>query len=128
MPGPVVLALVDADRAVDVVLAARLDQPVDVRAADVDRVVPQPLPQLVPAAERRRRLRPGVRGVQRHERLGQDRELRAGPAASARRPTALSTVASASRITGVAWIAATRTVSNCRHPASPPSPPSGRLR
>jgi hypothetical protein len=71
------LALVDTDRAVDAVLGAGRGERVDVRAGDVDRARPHPLPQLVLAVERDGRARPRVGGIERHERLRQHRELRA---------------------------------------------------
>ena len=69
--GALGLALVDADRAVDAELRARRGEPVDVGARDVHRVLPQPLPELVPALERGRVLGPAVGGVERHEGLGE---------------------------------------------------------
>jgi hypothetical protein len=43
--GALGLALVDADRAVEPVLAAGLDQAIDQRPGDIDRVLPEPLPE-----------------------------------------------------------------------------------
>ena len=52
----------------------------------VDGVLPQPLPQLVPAREARGVVRPAVGRVQRHERLGQHRELGAAARRLAEQP------------------------------------------
>ena len=71
----VVLALVDADGEVDTVLGARLDQLLDVDAADVDARGPEAFPELVASGRpRRRRGRPPARGVDRHEALGEHDE------------------------------------------------------
>ena len=106
------LALVDADRAVDAELARRRRR--------AGRCAARARP---PSCAHRRSqnssqpsneaasLRPAVGRVERHEGLGKDGELDSlvgGLARAAR--TAFSTVASASRMTGVAWIAATRMV------------------
>ena len=74
-PGPVVLALVDADHDVQPALAAHVGEAVDERPRHVDAVLPEPLPELVPAVEGRRAARPRVRRVEGDERLRQDREL-----------------------------------------------------
>ena len=74
------LALVDADRAVDAVLRAGRDELVDERARDVDRVRPEPLPELVEA--RRTRPPPCAQAFGRVER---DEGLRAGRPARRRR-------------------------------------------
>ena len=72
-PGPVGLPFVHADPADDAVLAARLGQAIGERPGDVHRLLPQPLPQFIPAAERSGVLCPGVRRVERHEGLGERR-------------------------------------------------------
>jgi hypothetical protein len=74
-PGPVRLPLVDADGAVDLELGACGRDPVGERPRDVDGVLPQPLPELIPAPERAGIVRPRARLVQRHEELREDREL-----------------------------------------------------
>src|SRR5262249_1094308 len=70
------LALVHADAAGHVVPGAGGDEPRDERAVDVDRALPQAGPELVEALERAGPPGPGVRRVERHERLGQHGELR----------------------------------------------------
>jgi hypothetical protein len=70
------LPLVDADHAHDPASAADVDQPVDQRPGYVDGVLPQPLPQGVPASEPGGLLGPRVRGIQRDEALRQHRQLR----------------------------------------------------
>ena len=103
------VALVDADDAVDVVARAARDERVHERAGHVDGVRVHPLPELVEAAEARGLGGPRVAGVQRDEHLGEHGELRALGRGLAEQPHGLPTQASASRMTGVAWIAATRT-------------------
>ena len=77
-PRPVVLALVDPDRDVDVAVAARLRELVHQRAAHVDARRPHALPQLVAApAPRRRGRRPRAARIQRHEALGEHDQRRA---------------------------------------------------
>ena len=78
--GPLRLALVDADRAVEVVLAAGVGQAVDHRAGHLDRAVPHALPELVRS---RRRTPPGAprRSTDRAR-----RRSRAAPRAARRRP------------------------------------------
>ena len=51
--GPLALAFVDADRHVHTVRPAGVDQAVDERSGNIDRVLPQALPELVRARERR---------------------------------------------------------------------------
>ena len=93
-------------------LAARLGEPVGERAGHVDGVLPEPLPQLVPTVERGRVVGPGVARDRAATKVsGRTTSWAPSAAASPSSSHALSTVASASRITGVAWIAATRTVS-----------------
>ena len=106
-PGPVVLALVHADRQVHAPVGARLHEAVDQRAVDVDAGGPHPLPQLASPVDPRGRLRgPRAGRVEGHEALREDAPSDAPPsAASPSRAIALSTVASASRITGVACTA-----------------------
>ena len=111
-PGPLVLALVDADRDVHTVIGAGSSQPRDQRPRDVDARRPHALPQLVARVPPRRgRRRPRAGRVHRHEALGEHHERAPSRAAVATSAIALSTVASASSTTGVACTAATRTVS-----------------
>ncbi len=113
---------------------ARRDELVDERPGHVDGVLPQPLPQLVPAGEAGGVVRPAVGRVERHEGLRQHRELGAAAGRLADQADGLlDATPAASRIRGVAWMAATRTVrsSVTRQPpagrgavgSSPPSPP-----
>ena len=109
-PGPVVLALVDPDDAVDAVLAAGGDEPGDVRARDVDassHIRSHNSSQPPNAGADRAH---AFDGYSETNTSGSTASRAPRPAASARSPAAFSTVASASRMTGVAWIAATRTV------------------
>ena len=75
--GTLGLALVDADRAVDAVLAACLAQPLGERSRNVHRVLPETLPQGIPPRKSRCALRPRVRRVQGYEGLRQHGKLRA---------------------------------------------------
>jgi hypothetical protein len=73
---PLQLALVDSDRAVDAVSRALGDEFCEQRPGDLDRVRPEPVPELVEAAEGGGLLGPDARRVERHECLGQDDQLR----------------------------------------------------
>ena len=85
-------SLTPIDR-VDPARAAHRRELVDQRPRHVDRAEPHPLPQLVGAAERRRRLGPRVRRVQRDEALGQHRQLGAGVRRLAEQPRRLGDAA-----------------------------------
>ena len=76
-PGSLRLPLIDADRAQDRVAAASVDDPIHQWPGHVDRLMPQPLPKLVLAAERCGLPGPSVRRLQRHKCLGEHRELHA---------------------------------------------------
>jgi hypothetical protein len=74
-PWPLGFPLVDPDGAEEVALATDRDEAVDERAGNIDRVLPQALPQLVPPREPGRVARPSVRRVQRDEAFREYGEL-----------------------------------------------------
>ena len=119
--GPLGLALVDADRAVHAVRAAGLGERVDERPGHVDRVRPQPLPQLVEAAERPAAPRPRrwTGTAARTSRAGPRARRPASAASPSRRDGLVDATPRRRGSTGVAWTAATRTVRSSVTPREP---------